>query len=98
MRFYVLRASMEHEVLFQLDVVEVVTIDRNWFDNVHMQILQQSLDPYRLTGCDDPASVLNSATVGSSLLLHAITPLPRENVKPDVDWKLEASPTQSTSM
>jgi hypothetical protein len=44
------------------------------------------------------ASVLNSATVGYFLLLQLTTPLPKENMKPLVDFLFKTLPAQSTSV
>jgi hypothetical protein len=44
------------------------------------------------------ASVLDSATVGCFLLLHAIAALPMENAYLDVDRRLAALPAQSVSV
>jgi hypothetical protein len=44
------------------------------------------------------ASVLDSATVGCFLLLHAIAALPRVNAYRDVDRRSAALPAQSSSV
>ena len=54
----VLCPGVKDEVLCQLDVVEVVTIDRRWFKHLHMQILQKPLEPYGFAHCDNHSSVL----------------------------------------
>jgi hypothetical protein len=42
--------------------------------------------------------MLDSATIGYFLLLHAIAALPMENAYPDVDRRSAALPAQSASV
>ena len=98
---YLLHASTEYMVLRQLHDSDVVVVDRDQIGSFNPQILQQALEPYAITCCDDGTSVLNLSigrTVNFFLLLHAITALPRENVQLDIDWRSKASSAQTASV
>ena len=80
----VLGLCMENGVLRELDAAEVVGLDisscRSFSSRFNHMASHVATAAPRYS-----ASVLDRATVGCFLLLHAIAALPRENAYPDVD-------------
>mgnify|MGYP006889264634 FL=1 len=59
MHFYVLGSSMEHRVLRRLHANDVVTVDHDRIDNLHLQIPQQPVKPYDLARSDNRSSIFS---------------------------------------
>ena len=53
----VLGSGMEDGFLCKLDVVEVVAVDRRQNGDLHMQILQEPLEPYGFACCNNCSSI-----------------------------------------
>ena len=76
----VLSLGMEDGVLRELDVAEVVTVDRRQIRHLLLQILKQSLQPYGLACRNSRFSILGfSAQWGNCRLLLAT---PRDRATP----------------
>ena len=54
----VLSPGVEDGVLRKLDASKVVIVDQRWIDNFHLQILQQPIEPYVFTCCNNHSSIL----------------------------------------
>mgnify|MGYP007130484101 CR=1 FL=1 len=98
----VLGLGVEDGVLRKFDAAEVVAVDCRQFGHLQLQILEYPLEPYGFACRDNrpgySTSVLDSAIVGSLLLLQAIAALPSENANPDVDLRSPMFPAQPASV